>query len=125
MKVRRPFAHTNTYILSKEDEVVAKGYCELVLNKIAKWEESGMRPPQIDAQNTFLVGNINSDKNRVLTSSSPPYIIDRDNGFLSGYSPNLYTYATGQKVKFELYETVNPKTGLPFSFAINVRPYDA
>ncbi len=125
MKVRRPFAHTNTYILSKEDEVVAKGYCELVLNKIAKWEESGMRPPQIDAQNTFLVGNINSDKNRVLTSYSPPYIIDRDNGFLSGYSPNLYPYATGQKVKFELYETVNPKTGLPFSFAINVRPYDA
>ena len=60
MKVRRPFAHTNTYILSKEDEVVAKGYCELVLNKIAKWEESGMRPHQIANQNTSLVGTINS-----------------------------------------------------------------
>ena len=125
MKVRRPFAHTNTYILSKEDEVVAKGYCELVLNKIAKWEDSGMRPSPIANQNTSLVGTINSDRNRILTTSSPAYIIDRVNGFLSGYSPDVYSYTTGEKVKFDLYETVNPRTGLPFSFAVNVRPYNA
>lgn len=125
MKVRRPFAHTNTYILSKEDEVVAKGYCDLVLKKIAKWEESGIRPQKIASQNTSLVGTINSDKNRVLTSSSCAYIIDRKNGFSSGYSPDIYTYTTREKVKFELYETINPRTGLPFSFAVNVRPYNA
>jgi hypothetical protein len=125
MKVRRPFAHTNTYILSKEDEIVAKGYCDLVLKKIAKWEESGIRPQKIASQNTFLVGTINLDKNRILTSSSPAYIIDREKGFLSGYSPDIYSYSNGEKVKFELYETINPRTGQPFCFAVNVRPYNA
>lgn len=47
MKIRRPYAHTNTYILSQEDEIIAKGYCELVLNKIKKWEESGLKQEMI------------------------------------------------------------------------------
>lgn len=47
MKIRRPYAHSNNYILSQEDEIIAKGYCELVLNKIKEWENSGLKPEKL------------------------------------------------------------------------------
>ena len=37
-------------------------------------------------------------------------------------SPKEYEYKDNEEVLFELRKTINPKTGLPFSFAINVRP---
>ena len=70
------------------------------------------------------MGIINQDKTKILSKSLPAYIIDKNNGFMPGFSPTDYKYTTNEKVKFSLYETTNPKTGLPFSFARNVRPYN-
>ena len=47
MKVRRPYAHTNNYILSEEDENQAKDYCALILNKIKHWENGGRQLPPV------------------------------------------------------------------------------
>lgn len=47
MKVRRPYAHTNNYILSEEDENQAKDYCALILNKIKHWENAGRPLPPV------------------------------------------------------------------------------
>ena len=74
------------------------------------------------SQNT-LRGTINRDRSRVYTSNPREnYIIDRTNGFKDNNSPKEYDYSENEEVYFELRETINPKTGLPFSFAINVRP---
>ena len=73
--------------------------------------------------NKSLVGTINKDRSRVSTSNPREnYIIDRANGFKENCSPKEYDYSDNEEVCFDLRETINPKTKLPFSFAINVRP---
>lgn len=70
----------------------------------------------------ILRGKINSEKNRIICENHPPYIIDKKMGFAVNNSPKEYDYAEREEVLFELRETTNPRTGSPFSFAINVRP---
>lgn len=73
--------------------------------------------------NKSLVGTINKDRTRVTTNNPREnYIIDKRNGFKENCSPKEYDYFENEEVYFDLRETINPKTGLPFSFAINVRP---
>ena len=43
-------------------------------------------------------------------------------GFMGNNTPIEYEYKENEEVLFELRKTINPKTGLPFSFAQNVRP---
>ena len=69
-----------------------------------------------------LRGRINKDQNKILFTSK--YIIDKNKGFEKKYSPKDYNYKENEEVLFELRKTTNPKTGLPFSFAQNVRPID-
>lgn len=71
---------------------------------------------------TTLRGKINSDQNRIIVENHPAYIIDKKMGFANNNSPIEYDYKDREEVLFELKETTNPKTGYPFSFAINVRP---
>lgn len=123
MKIRRPFAHTNTFILGKEDEVIAKGYCELVLNKIAFWEENKHLPKYIEIEDENpMCGKINHDKTKIFCDSHPAYIIDKNNGFALGFTTSDYNYQANDEVLFDLRKTTNPRTGAPFSLAINVRP---
>lgn len=75
-----------------------------------------------NTHSSTLRGKINSDKNRILVENHPAYIIDNRSGFAANNSPKEYDYADREEVLFELRETTNPKTGHPFSFAINVRP---
>ena len=67
-----------------------------------------------------LKGKINKDRTRVYFSSN--YIIDKSHGFMESKTPIEYEYKENEEVLFELRKTINPKTGLPFSFAQNVRP---
>lgn len=67
-----------------------------------------------------LKGKINKDRNKIYFSSN--YIIDKSKGFKENSSPQEYEYKENEEVLFELRKTTNPKTGLPFSFARNVRP---
>lgn len=123
MKIRRPFAHTNTFILSKEDEVIAKSYCEIILNKIALWEEDKQFPEFLNLESKISKhGKINYDKTKIICENHPAYIIDRNNGFALGFTTIDYNYQTNEEVLFDLRETINPKTKEPFSFAINIRP---
>ena len=68
----------------------------------------------------LLKGKINKDRTRVYFSSN--YIIDKSLGFMNNKSPQEYDYRENEEVLFELRKTTNPKTGLPFAFAKNVRP---
>jgi hypothetical protein len=73
--------------------------------------------------NKSLLGKINKDRSRVNTKNpKESFIIDRTNGFKENCSPKEYDYSENEEVYFDLRETINPKTKLPFSFAINVRP---
>ena len=65
-------------------------------------------------------GKINKEHTKISFNSK--YIIDRTNGFKENSSPKEYEYKDNEEVLFELRKTINPKTGLSFSFAINVRP---
>lgn len=68
-------------------------------------------------------GNINSNRNKVFVPSlRRSFIIDRIRGFSQNYSPRDYDYAENEEVIFETKETINPSTGEPFFFAINVKP---
>lgn len=67
-----------------------------------------------------LRGRINIEQNKILFSGN--YIIDKNKGFEKNYSPKEYKYIENEEVLFELRNTINPKNGQPFSFAINVRP---
>ncbi len=67
-----------------------------------------------------LKGKINKDRTRVIFSSN--YIIDKSKGFKENCSPQEYEYKEHEEVLFELRKTTNPKTGLPFALAKNVRP---
>lgn len=74
------------------------------------------------SENTTYRGKINRDRNRILCENRPAYIIDNRIGFAPNYSIQEYNYFDGEEVLFELRQTTNPRTGLPFAFAINVRP---
>lgn len=65
-------------------------------------------------------GKINKERTKI--SFSTKYIVDRTNGFKENSSPQEYDFKDNEEVLFELRKTINPKTGQPFSFAINVRP---
>ena len=67
-------------------------------------------------------GKINKERTKISFNSK--YIVDRTNGFKENSSPKEYEYKDNEEVLFELRKTTNPKTGQPFSFAINVRPID-
>lgn len=69
-----------------------------------------------------LRGKINKERTRVYYSSN--FIIDKSKGFKDNYSPKEYDYKENEEVIFELRKTTNPKTGLPFSFAKNVKPFN-
>ena len=70
-----------------------------------------------------LHGAINKDRTRVYSDVlKKSYIIERSEGFKPNCSPKEYDYGDGEDVIFDLKETINPKTNLPFSFAINIRP---
>ena len=75
-----------------------------------------------NTDSSTLRGKINGDRNRIIVENHPAYIIDNRMGFSVNNSPREYDYADREEVLFELRETTNPRTGLPFSFAINVRP---
>lgn len=76
--------------------------------------------PIIKDTTDLLKGKINKDKSRIFFCSN--YIIDKSKGFNENYSPQEYEYKENEEVFFELRKTTNPRTGLPFSFAKNVRP---
>lgn len=70
-----------------------------------------------------LLGAINKEKNKVYSYDlSKNIIIDKKNGFKKNCSPKEYDYVDNEKVYFELKEQINPKTNLPFSFAVNINP---
>lgn len=73
-----------------------------------------------DGKCDSLKGKINKERTRVHFSSN--YIIDKSHGFMGNNTPIEYEYKENEEVLFELRKTINPKTGLPFSFAQNVRP---
>ena len=75
-----------------------------------------------NSNNRTLCGRISIDRNRIIGNNHPPYIIDNRNGYAPNNSPQEYDYSEGEEVLFELRQTTNPRTGLPFAFAINVRP---
>ena len=79
------------------------------LNKCVKIPE---KHPEV------LHGKINKERTKI----SIKYIVDRTNGFKENSSPKEYEYKDNEEVLFELRNTINPKTGQPFSFAINIRP---
>ena len=81
------------------------------LNKCAKIPE---KHPEV------FHGKINRERTKISFNSN--YIVDRNNGFKENNSPKEYEYKDNEEVLFELRKTTNPKTGQPFSFAINVRP---
>ena len=81
------------------------------LNKCAKIPE---KHPEV------FHGKINRERTKISFNSN--YIVDRNNGFKENSSPKEYEYKDNEEVLFELRKTTNPKTGQPFSFAINVRP---
>lgn len=75
-----------------------------------------------EKQTEVLRGRINVDRTKITLNNK--YIIDRNKGFKEGCSPNEYNYKDKEDVLFELRKKTNPKTGLPFAFATNVRPAD-
>ena len=78
------------------------------------------KPISIKENGETLRGKINKDRTRIYYSSN--YIIDKSKGFKDNNSPSEYDYKENEEVLFELRKTTNPRTGLPFSFAKNVRP---
>lgn len=70
-----------------------------------------------------ISGLINFDRTRVSSIASKKYfIIERTEGFMVNCSPKEYDYGENEEVIFDLKETIDPRTGKPFFFAINIRP---
>lgn len=68
-----------------------------------------------------LHGFINNRRDRISTRTLT-YIVDRNNGFAPDCNPSQYDYLDNEEVIFDIFETINPKTNLPFGFAVNIRP---
>lgn len=68
-----------------------------------------------------LHGFINNRRDRISTRTLT-YIVDRNNGFAPDCNPSQYDYRDNEEVIFDIFETINPKTNLPFGFAVNIRP---
>ena len=68
-----------------------------------------------------LHGYINDRSDRIRTRTLT-YIVDRNNGFAPNCNPSQYDYRDNEEVVFDIFETINPKTNLPFGFAVNIRP---
>ena len=68
-------------------------------------------------------GKINKECTRVYCSPMRCWlIIDKDAGFKKDCSPKDYDYIANEMVKYEVRESINPKTGNTFYFAVNVSP---
>ena len=68
-------------------------------------------------------GKINKECTRVYCSTMRGWlIIDKDAGFKKDCSPKDYDYIANEMVKYEVRESINPKTGNTFYFAVNVSP---
>lgn len=68
-----------------------------------------------------LHGFINDRRDRISTRTLT-YIVERNNGFAPDCNPSQYDYRDNEEVIFDIFETINPKTNLPFRFAVNIRP---
>lgn len=106
---------------------IALQFCEIVkwmnsyVAKNPKREDNLRKCVKLQEKSPeVLRGKISSDKTKITSISK--YIVDRSNGFQKGFSPNNYEYKDKEDVMFELKKTTNPKTGLSYSFATNVRP---
>ena len=87
---------------------------------LSKFEKKKDKTSDEDSKKN-LHGFINNRRDRV-SSRTFNYIIDRKNGFAANCNPSQYDYRDNEDVIFDIIETINPRTNLPFKFAANVRP---